>query len=222
MISVVVMTVSDVNDAQQTMTASLFINIGWQDDSLAWNSSEHEGVEVIRMPVGAIWTPYIYIENSQDFADVISANAQYVSVRSSGWAQLPIVTEVKTMCPMDLSHFPFDEQVCFIMLHSHDAKLQLNLIPSSTMAISYMAETSEWDLVDVRGEVRAKDTGDRISFPQIVLALQRKTTFYSVCLVLPMVVTSYMNTLVFLLPLESGEKVSYLVTLSVSTSVFSR
>jgi hypothetical protein len=56
---------------------------------------------------------------------------------------------------------------------------------------------------------------------EVTLTLRRRTTFYTVCLVLPMVLTSYMNSLVFLLPLGAGEKVSFLVTLSVSTSVFS-
>ena len=37
-----------------------------------------------------------------------------------------------------------------------------------------------------------------------------------------MVLTSYMNTLVFLVPLQSGEKVSFLVSIFVSTSVFVR
>nr|KAG5702874.1 hypothetical protein BaRGS_019093 [Batillaria attramentaria] len=50
--------------------------------------------------------------------------------------------------------------------------------------------------------------------------MKRKTTFYTVCLVLPMALTSYMNTMVFLLPLQSGEKISFLVTIYVSASVF--
>ena len=54
----------------------------------------------------------------------------------------------------------------------------------------------------------------------MVLSLRRKTTFYTVCLVLPMVLTSYMNALVFLVPLQSGEKVSFLVTIFVSNSVY--
>jgi hypothetical protein len=53
-----------------------------------------------------------------------------------------------------------------------------------------------------------------------MLTLKRRTIFFTLCLVMPMVVTSYMTSLVFLLPRASGEKISYLVTLSVSTSVF--
>ncbi|KAL8624249.1 hypothetical protein ACOMHN_027555 [Nucella lapillus] len=41
-----------------------------------------------------------------------------------------------------------------------------------------------------------------------------------ICLLLPMFLTSYLNTLVFLLPVQSGEKISFLVSIFVSTSVF--
>ena len=58
-----------------------------------------------------------------------------------------------------------------------------------------------------------------LKVPSVSLKMRRKTTFYTVCLVLPMMLTSFMNTLVFLV-LQSGEKVSFLVSIFVSTSVF--
>ena len=50
--------------------------------------------------------------------------------------------------------------------------------------------------------------------------MRRGSLFYTVCLVLPMAVTSYMNTLVFLLPLQPGEQIAFLLSIFVSTSVF--
>jgi hypothetical protein len=42
-----------------------------------------------------------------------------------------------------------------------------------------------------------------------------------VIIVFPLVLTSYLNVLVFLVPPEHGDKASYLVTVTVSLSVFS-
>ena len=119
---------------------------------------------------------------------------------------------------MDLTSYPFDEQTCIIKIVSF-SKLSWEMYEQNydeSLAAS-LAFSTEWHLTQVstrffrlKGELH----------PEVVLSLRRKTTFYTVCLVLPMVLTSYMNALVFLVPLQTGEKVSFLVTIFVSNSVY--
>jgi len=119
---------------------------------------------------------------------------------------------------MDLTRYPFDAQTCTIKIVSYSAlKWEIYEQNYDESLAESLAFSTEWHLTDVstrffslKGEMH----------PEVVLLLRRKTTFYTVCLVLPMVLTSYMNALVFLVPLQSGEKISFLVTIFVSTSVF--
>ena len=77
----------------------------------------------------------------------------------------------------------------------------------------------EWDIVSV--EVKNVTSPVRGTSSQaFVLHIRRKTTFYAVMLIVPLVLTSYLNVLVFLLPPDLGDKSSYLVTLTISMSVF--
>ncbi|KAK7505244.1 hypothetical protein BaRGS_00003406 [Batillaria attramentaria] len=125
--------------------------------------------------------------------------------------------------PQDLTHYPYDEQVCSILFYSFLEEFEWAAIESSRAFSQAIANTlelsSEWEMVNTSVHLIIYGEDDELS-PKISLHLRRKTTFYTVCLVLPMVLTSYMNTLVFLVPLQSGEKVSFLVTIFVSTSVF--
>ena len=78
---------------------------------------------------------------------------------------------------------------------------------------------SDWEYIGLNVSVM-EVRGYGFSFPKVDVTLKRRTVYYIVCMILPMVMTCYTNSVVFLLPLSNGEKISFLVTIYVSTSVF--
>jgi len=54
----------------------------------------------------------------------------------------------------------------------------------------------------------------------VCLELERNPTFYILSIVLPIVGILLLNTLVFILPIESGERISFSLTLMLATAVF--
>ncbi|XP_046544457.1 CHRNA7-FAM7A fusion protein-like [Haliotis rubra] len=54
----------------------------------------------------------------------------------------------------------------------------------------------------------------------VTLTLKRQSLFYVLSIIIPMALTSIMNAFVFILPANSGEKVSFLVSIFVSHAVF--
>ncbi|KAK3107149.1 hypothetical protein FSP39_008161 [Pinctada imbricata] len=55
---------------------------------------------------------------------------------------------------------------------------------------------------------------------KLVLTIQRESTFYVVGLILPITLLTMLNLLVFLLPVESGERISYSITVLLAMTVF--
>ena len=223
-ISVAVFSVLNINDALQIMTSSISIETRWHDKALSWNTSDYDGVEEVDIPVDSIWVPHVYISNALD-AKSLLADTPIVSVYHNGTVQKYLDRIVETTCVMDLEKYPYDTQNCplqFYHLHLSpriELRVETFTFPENkyrSMSKS-LSLTSEWYL-DAQ-EVEIVSLWD-IKIPSVSLKVRRKTTFYTVCLVLPMVLTSFMNTLVFLVPLQSGEKVSFLVSIFVSTSVF--
>ena len=125
------------------------------------------------------------------------------------------------MCKLDHSKFPYDTQACPLHFQAEHVSLNLDVLSvTANPFIAQLAFENQWHFGDFLSiDVLSPRTGE-ILFKTVTLKLQRKSLLFVVSLVLPMVLTSYMNTLVFLLPPQSGEKVSYLVTTFVSTSVF--
>ena len=220
-VGIAVVSVLNINDALQIMTSSISIDLRWHDKALSWNTSDYDGVGVVEMPVDSIWVPHVYITNSLDTKSLL-ADALIVSVYHNGTVQKYLDRIVETTCVMDLEKYPYDTQNCpllFYYLHppsSMELCVESFLLKTSTS--KSLSFSSEWHL-DTQ-KVQIVSGFEDLKFPSVSLKVRRKTTFYTVCLVLPMVLTSFMNTLVFLVPLQSGEKVSFLVSIFVSTSVF--
>ena len=220
-VGIAVVSVRNINDAQQTMTSIVSIEITWHDKALSWNTSDHDGVRVVEMPVDSIWVPHVYISNSLDTKSLL-ADVLIVNVYHDGTVQKYLDRIVETTCVMDLEKYPYDTQNCPLLFHHLHPPSSMELCVESfflkTSTSKSLSFSSEWYL-DTR-KVEMVFVSEDVKIPSVSLKVRRKTTFYTVCLVLPMVLTSFMNTLVFLVPLQSGEKVSFLVSIFVSTSVF--
>nr|KAG5712651.1 hypothetical protein BaRGS_029706 [Batillaria attramentaria] len=214
-----VLAVHGVDDARQTVTTGVYLRLQWQDKSLAWNASDHHDVMQVLVPAVSMWTPTLRVGNSPDQRDIGEDVADLV-VSYDGNITLHLPVYLETLCSFNLTHYPYDEQVCPISIVSivDDLGWGVQLSEARGLADS-LGMVGDWDIVSTAADA-VHLPGDQQLSLKIWVHVRRKTTFYTVCLVLPMVLTSYMNTLVFLVPLQSGEKVSFLVTIFVSTSVF--
>ena len=219
-VAIAVVSVRNINDAQQTMTSSVSISLRWHDKALSWNTSDYDGIEMVEMPVDSVWTPHVYISNSLDKKNLL-ADVSTVAIYHDGVVATFLDREVETMCNLNLEKYPYDTQNCPINIYdSHmlpGVELQVESYFFSQAWSESMSYSCEWYLETQKTETVSLNG---IEIPCVSLKVRRKTMFYTVCLVLPMVLTSFMNTLVFLVPLQSGEKVSFLVSIFVSTSVF--
>ena len=211
--------------AKQALEMSGYISLYWFDKDLTWNSSEYGGVQLIELPSTLLWTPTLSLLNGVDGNDLLTDDRVPLFLYSHGMVLLVFKVNTKTTCKLDLMFFPFDEVSCEIIIITM-AQDRLSLITSErTDFSSLLADLSvggEWSLIDITLEAiitieaRAPNTDIKIT-----LKLRRKTTFYLVSVVGPMALFTAMNCLVFLIPPQSGEKVSFLVSIFISNAIFS-
>ena len=219
-IAVTVASVLTINDAQRSMTSSALIYIHWYDKALGWNTSDYNGIEWVEMTVDPIWTPLVYISNSLDKRCLL-ADARTVTIYHNGSVGVLVDRFVETLCDINLEKYPHDTQNCPLIFQSYQfpsfCELRVDTFAFQQSCSKSLSYSSEWYVESQRMVIVSLDGQD---VPSVTLELRRKTTFYTMCLVSPMVLKSFMNKLVFLVPLQSGEKVSFLFSIFVSTSVF--
>ena len=125
----------------------------------------------------------------------------------------------RTSCAMDVSSFPWDRQMCslnFIVLGYSSSEIVLQC-PDEEMSTDYLQTNDVWLLESTRVSTIQ---GPRISELQFHITMDRRPLYFVVTILLPIVAMCFLNLFVFLLPIESGERVSYSITVLLSITVF--
>uniref|UniRef100_A0A3Q2DJV9 Neuronal acetylcholine receptor subunit alpha-7-like n=1 Tax=Cyprinodon variegatus TaxID=28743 RepID=A0A3Q2DJV9_CYPVA len=220
--SFILIQVADVDEKNQILTTNAWLQMQWYDHYLQWNQSEYPGVKNLRFTPDQVWTPDILLYNSahDKFDATFKTN---VLVNSSGFCEyLPPGIFVST-CNVDVRWFPFDIQRCELKFGSWTFDGWLLDIQMKEADVSGYMPNGEWDLMEVpggRNEVFYDCCAEPYPDVTFVVTLRRRTLFYALNLLIPCVLLSSMTLVVFLLPANSGEKISLGITVLLSLTVF--
>uniref|UniRef100_A0A667Z9P3 Neuronal acetylcholine receptor subunit alpha-7 n=1 Tax=Myripristis murdjan TaxID=586833 RepID=A0A667Z9P3_9TELE len=220
--SFTLMQVMDVDEKNQILTTNAWLQMQWYDHYLQWNQSEYPGVKNLRFSPNQVWTPDILLYNSahDKFDATFKTN---VLVNSSGFCEyLPPGIFVST-CNVDVRWFPFDIQRCELKFGSWTFDGWLLDIQMKEADVSGYMPNGEWDLLEVpggRNEVFYDCCAEPYPDVTFVVTLRRRTLYYALNLLIPCVLLSSMTLVVFLLPANSGEKISLGITVLLSLTVF--
>lgn len=118
----------------------------------------------------------------------------------------------QSSCTIDVTYFPFDQQTCIMKFGSwtfNGDQVSLALYNNKNFVdLSDYWKSGTWDIIEVPAYLNIYEgnhpTETDITF---YIIIRRKTLFYTVNLILPTVLISFLCVLVFYLPAEAGEKV---------------
>ena len=124
-----------------------------------------------------------------------------------------------------MTYFPFDQQTCLLKFGSwtfNGDQVSLDFyLDKHHVDLSDYWKSGTWDIIEVPGKRNVhnhtKPTQMDITFS---ITIRRKTLFYTVNLILPTVLISFLCVLVFYLPAEAGEKVTLGISILLSLVVF--
>ncbi|CAL8329938.1 unnamed protein product [Lota lota] len=212
----------DVDEKNQVMITNAWLQLHWTDVYLMWNPENYPGVQTIRFPSSQVWVPDILLYNSADerFDATFHTN---VLVNSSGACQYIPPGILKSTCYIDVRWFPFDVQKCDLKFGSWTHNGWLLDLQMMDVDISTYIPNGEWDLVGVpakRNELYYECCKEPYPDVTFTVTMRRRTLYYGLNLLIPCVLISGLALLVFLLPADSGEKISLGITVLLSLTVF--
>ena len=131
-----------------------------------------------------------------------------------------------TSCHLDMTLYPFDHQKCDLVFGTwmySNVSIQLRN-GSNRIGLDKFCRDGEWAMTSTEVTVSQLFYEGLVSesFPMVTyrLYIQRKLTYYLMNLILPCLLMSLLEALVFLLPPDSGEKVGLGITILLSYFVF--
>ncbi|XP_025077383.1 neuronal acetylcholine receptor subunit alpha-3-like [Pomacea canaliculata] len=214
----------EVNGNQEIMVMSAFLILRWGDPHLTWNASDYEGVVAAELKASQIWTPFLTVIEEVEEKKIALDDSITLTINQTGRITVSLEKLFKTYCKLNFSQFPFDEQKCSItFLSASLTSVKLKYI--SELSGSFMREYSqggEWNITDMYWEIKpSSSVSYQPSILKAVFVLSRQKYFYTITLIAPMFISAFMNCLVFAIPLQAGEKVSFLISIFLSNTVFS-
>lgn len=128
----------------------------------------------------------------------------------------------QTHCDIDTTWYPFDEQKCYIELASWGYTKDFITLstPRTTVNLEDYKTNGEW--VIAKTEIQATElveNGERFAQLEFILLIDRRSGYYIMNIIFPIVLTAVLTTVQFLLPADSGEKISYILTVLLALAV---
>ncbi|KAM7150076.1 neuronal acetylcholine receptor subunit alpha-4 [Macrochelys suwanniensis] len=214
----------DVDEKNQMMTTNMWVKQEWSDYKLRWDPLEYENVTSIRIPSELIWRPDIVLYNNADgdFAVTHLTKAHLFYDGRIKWMPPAIY---KSSCSIDVTFFPFDQQNCTMKFGSwtyDKAKIDLVSMHSHVDQLDYW-ESGEWVIINAVGNYNIKKYECCAEiYPDITyfFIIRRLPLFYTINLIIPCLLISFLTVLVFYLPSECGEKITLCISVLLSLTVF--
>uniref|UniRef100_A0A4W3JLE5 Cholinergic receptor, nicotinic, alpha 6 n=1 Tax=Callorhinchus milii TaxID=7868 RepID=A0A4W3JLE5_CALMI len=213
-----------VDEVNQILETNLWLRHIWNDYKLRWNPVDFDGIEQIRVPSDKIWKPDIVLYNNAvgDFQVEDKTKALLKYDGTVTWIPPAIF---KSSCPMDITYFPFDYQNCSMKFGSWSydkAKIDLIIIGSKVNLKDFW-ESGEWEIIDAPGykhDIKYNCCEEIYTDITYSFYIRRLPLFYSVNLIIPCLLISFLTVLVFYLPSDCGEKVTLCISVLLSLTVF--
>ena len=174
--------------------------------------SDYGGITKLHLYSTNIWKPSLMLSNSAEerspFPDEATRRVRHDG--QSTWFPGAVMT---TLCSMDFTNFPFDQQECYMSFRFQEWQREVRCVPQQGgVNFSKYQIDGEWELTQMSLKpTLIADTA--FSGFTVFMSLKRRPTFFLVVFLAPIVVLAALSSMVFVLPRSSGERGSYSTTL---------
>ncbi|XP_046574947.1 neuronal acetylcholine receptor subunit beta-3-like [Haliotis rubra] len=202
-----------------------WLTLTWHDKLLSWNASQYGDTDFIMVPQTKIWLPDYVINNDVSAKTVLGNAGTLVFIRSSGKVTWEPGMISETSCKIDIRKYPFDTQTCSIdfLPWMTTSKFMNTTVSSNKIEMSGFVPHGEFTIAGssvVYARFPAGFTDDDLVGITFSVVLNRRPAFYWMIMIFPMMTFPLLCPISFLVPVESGEKITLSITVVLSYLVF--
>ncbi|CAG5131994.1 unnamed protein product, partial [Candidula unifasciata] len=198
----------------------------WHDYQLRWDPALYGNIDSIRIRPEKVWVPDFVLFNNADGNYEVTYKSNCVLYHNAEVNWIPPAI-YKSSCSIDVMYFPFDQQRCEMKFgswtHRGNALNYSFYLNMDKLDLTDYLKSGSWDIIDCPGKIvtiRDDVSGDEKEQIVFEFILRRKTLFYTVNLIIPCVLISFVSICVFALPADAGEKITLCISVLLALVVF--
>ncbi|KAH3730786.1 hypothetical protein DPMN_056783 [Dreissena polymorpha] len=213
------LSIIEFDTTEQTFAILGYFRVRWIDQTMTWRPKYWNYINTVKVATNVLWKPNIIIHKAVDGRGEIGASETDILVINWNgnvqWVPEGIYTIV---CDVNIQYFPFDVQTCVLTYYVADeSTASVTLDHYLTVDMSEYSENAEWVVTSV---TRQRVVRNNNYYIDIEFRLQRRANFALFTLIAPLMALAFLNISVFLVPVDSGEKGSFAITIFLSYGVF--
>jgi hypothetical protein len=193
----------------------------WVDELKVWDKT-HFGISKISFKGSDVWTPDVRLVNQGgELLNVrCTSSEDEVTYDNQGNAYCFLAHQFVVSCSPDMFRFPFDEHSCSLQFLAKATKSEITFTSAKIEAdINFEDSFLQWKMMPLNSEIST--TGEvPISKVTYYVLLQRNPYFILINVIFPNCILGCVHLLVFFLPIESGERIGYSITIYLALVVF--
>eukprot|EP00057_Strongylocentrotus_purpuratus_P005840 XP_003731854.2 PREDICTED: acetylcholine receptor subunit alpha-type acr-16-like [Strongylocentrotus purpuratus] len=206
------------DEPKQQVTLFCSMKLMWTDEYITWNESEYGGLTHLDIDMDEIWQPSVTLitSNSDNHLTMLQRLGLVSSTGEITWLSSIIIT---TSCMLDVELFPFDEQLCTIEFgpwaRDRTKEDMEFFFDENEMSAQRYRQNGVWAIVKDTAQRKLRNYSgfaEPIAEIHYCFWFQRQSKTYVLSIVIPSALLSLSTMLIFLLPPESGEKISFGIT----------
>lgn len=172
-----------------------------------------------------MWLPDLVITSgANDFDLRTNWEDTYVKVHHTGYVLWQLGGRTEIICDVNLKFYPFDYQLCLLTITSwaHTQSTISFVNETDKIGLNFYRGSNIWNVVTTKSSsitiMLNKEQNQTLILNSI--CLKRKSLYFIVNLIIPCVAMSILAAFGFIIPSESGEKLSFQITVILSFTVF--
>ena len=221
-IELFLMNLDSIDEKKQTFTVRGFMENKWRNRHLTWNPSDFGEIKSINVQNKNIWLPDLALMNVYDSPTELGQRDGRTILDHNGVCVTWPYKVYQVGCKIHIRKFPFDVQTCELDFLSWTNPVSvLKLKTSEKLSFYYFKQSAEWAL-DSYEVIHYQnpygfDFWDHVIFR---FTFRRKWLFIVLNTIVPILCISCLNCVCFIIPADSGEKITLCISVFLTLVVF--
>lgn len=216
--------IKELKEEENKMSTVGYLGLEWADHRLTWNPADYnDELNQTSMFISKIWVPNVLLFNPVEKQSPLLTDDLSCTILANGQVKCLLADLFEATCSPDISGYPFDAQYCTLKLFVPGFS-NLDIIfqsASSTIHLEFYEIHGLWYITRTSNYVATYQIyGISFEVLELKVSLKRRN-MYCVCnIILPVFFINLLQAFVFFLPLGSGERVNFSMTLLLAVVVF--
>ena len=218
-LDIVLLSINGFDDISGEIAMTTVLTFQWKEHRIKWKRKLYNNVSSLVLPYNEVWRPRVFLENAADKMTEIGKDSVLLRIGSHGDVLWMPGQVLKFTCSVNVKYYPFDTQSCQLLFSTwsyYPSEVEFDAKPTG-FNLTFYSENPQWVILSKQAKTIGIGKQNSVKY---TFVLKRRSQFFIIYIIWPIIFLGVLNDLVFIMPVSSGERISVAITAYLSYVVY--